>query len=281
MLNEVKLKFNKIPWVLRIIMYFVIVILSFIALELLFLLVGFNNFIVVKIMSYGVMILSCILVVKLLENSSPLKRLGFEKGKVIKKYLFGYLIGAVLIVLSALPIILFFSESVKVSSPIPIMSIIFYFLFFIVQGAGEEVLMRGLIFPIIVKKTRPYIAMLITGGFFAVLHLLNPGVNLISVLNLFMAGLLFGYCVLYFDSLWQVCALHSAWNFIQGNILGFNVSGNSTPTLINVVPEGSDLFTGAEFGVEGSIFSVIVLLVAIIIIHCGCLKKGINIFKKL
>lgn len=280
MLESIDLKFIKIPWVLRIVIYFIAVIALLIISELVLSVFKIESFLVLQLISFTMMSLSCIVVVKLFEKSSPLKRLGFEKGNVVAKYIKGYLIGTALIVFSALPIMLFFSESVELAKPIPFVSLIGYFIFFIFQGAGEEVWFRGLIFPIIVKKTSPIIAMLITSGGFAALHLLNPGVNLISVLNLFLAGIMFGYCVIYFDSLWQACALHSAWNFIQGNILGFKVSGIETPTLVNVTSKGNDIFTGADFGVEGSVFSVIVLIIAIVILQLGCVKKGIKMFSK-
>ncbi len=99
-------------------------------------------------------------------------------------------------------------------------------------------------------------------------------------MNLTLAGIMFSYTVLYFDSLWQACAIHSAWNFIQGNILGFEVSGIEVDSLIKVKTQGSVLFTGGEFGVEGSIFSVVALIIICVILHILCESKGIRILAK-
>ncbi len=185
-----------------------------------------------------------------------------------------------MIVVSALPIMLFFSSRVNIAEPVMIKVIAMNFIFFVVQGASEEVFVRGLIFPMIVKKSRAVTAILSTGLFFAFLHLLNPGISIISVINLALGGVMFGYCVIYFDSLWQACALHSAWNFVQGNVLGFRISGFETDSLIEITSQGNDVFTGGEFGVEGSVFSLVALFLCIVWFHKGCVKKGINIFAK-
>lgn len=283
MFESIIYKNNKIKWGIRVLAYF------FVAFSLLAALIILGAFIVSKFTSKiePVMILQCftiivssVIVVKIFEKSNILDRFGLKNNKIFSKYVLGYSLGTLFIILSALPIILFFSSSFELNNNIKYSSIVFYFLFFIIQGASEEVLVRGLIFPIIAKESRPIYALLITSSFFAILHLLNPGVTTTSVVNLFLAGMMFGYCVLLFDSLWQACALHSAWNFVQGSILGFNVSGTSSSSIFKIVPSGSDIFTGGEFGVEGSIFSVIVLLTVVIIMHVICIKKGKKIFSK-
>lgn len=280
MLNSIEYKFEKLHWLLRVIIYVVAFVVVIIAFELIFAVFGVNEGMTGQLLSFVSMSLSSFTVVLIFEKSKLFKRFGFEKSGVFEKYAKGFLIGALLILLSAAPIMLFFSEKVSIPSPVPVLAVVSFLGFFIIQGASEEVFVRGLIFPVIVKRTSPFVGMLFTSGVFAALHLANPGVNIISVINLFLAGVLFGYCVVYFDSLWQACALHSAWNFIQGNIIGFKVSGIETPSLISATTKGNDLFTGGDFGVEGSLFSVIILVIAIWYFHVGCRKKGIEIFRR-
>ena len=62
--------------------------------------------------------------------------------------------------------------------------------------------------------------------------------------------------------------MHAAWNFAQGNIYGFNVSGvsSSTGTLMSFTSKGTDILTGGAFGPEASIFATVVLLIGIIVL---------------
>ncbi len=282
-LNSISYKSEKMHWIARTLIYFVCALLLAVPFIMAFDFINvitFDNYMVTNLVSVVLLIGTSIIVIKLFEKSDVRSRLGFEKEFALKKYVKGYLIGTLLIVSSALPIILLFTLEYSLVSNIKFGTIALYFLFFIVQGASEEVLVRGLIFPVIAKGSRMIVALIITSALFAILHGLNPGVSIIGVANIFLAGLLFGYCVIYFDSLWQVCALHSAWNFIQGNILGFAVSGNNTPSIFTPEVIGEEVLTGGVFGIEGSIFSVIVLVITVVTLHILCVRKGINVFKK-
>ncbi|MBP3310517.1 MAG: hypothetical protein J6L05_06895, partial [Ruminococcus sp.] len=65
-----------------------------------------------------------------------------------------------------------------------------------------------------------------------------------------------------------VCAIHSVWNFTQGNIYGISVSGSGdAESVFRVASKSSaDILTGGEFGIEGSIFTTLVLAVGIVIV---------------
>ncbi len=291
-ISSIQYRSEKINWVLRCIIYtLVYTILTFgiyvvigVAIGILQL-VGINTTFIETIAvneftSILLIYLITFIVIKIFEKSKILQRLGFKKCDVFKKYAIGFLIGTFLMLISAIPIMLFFTSSIGVSNPIMWLSILTYFIFFIIQGAAEEVMVRGMIFPVIVKESRPITALVVTSLAFGGMHLFNPNFSIIAFINITLAGLLFGYCVLYFDSLWQACALHSAWNFVQGVVLGFEVSGLEMISMLEVETKGSDLLTGGAFGVEGSIFSLVVLTASIIAFHHLCGKKGINVFEK-
>ncbi len=293
MLSSIQYRSEKINWILRCFIYTVVYLLfTFgilvaigVAVAIMQLLGGIELMFVQdmalsQFISVLLIYLITFLVIKIFEKSKILPRLGFEKGDILKKYAVGFLIGTVLMIVSAVPIMLFFTSKVGFANPIPWSGILLYFIFFIIQGAAEEIMVRGMIFPVIVKESRPITALILTSVAFGAMHLLNPSFSIIAFINITLAGLLFGYCVLYFDSLWQACALHSAWNFVQGVVLGFGVSGMQMPSLIVIETEGNELLTGGFFGVEGSIFSLIVLTASIICFHNLCVKKGINIFGK-
>jgi membrane protease YdiL (CAAX protease family) len=89
------------------------------------------------------------------------------------------------------------------------------------------------------------------------------------------AGLLLTVAYMYSRNLWFPIAIHFAWNFVQGNIFGANVSGGGTSqSLLSAKIEGAKWFTGGEFGPEGSIQATIFCLIATIILLILCHKKG-------
>ncbi|KKO50164.1 hypothetical protein VT06_01495 [Arsukibacterium sp. MJ3] len=93
--------------------------------------------------------------------------------------------------------------------------------------------------------------------------------QIISSLDLFIASLLFGLAYIKTQSLALPIGLHIGWNWFQGNILGFNVSGHQANGLLSPVFNDTPLWlTGGEFGPEASIFSVLVGVVALTLLYC-------------
>ena len=72
--------------------------------------------------------------------------------------------------------------------------------------------------------------------------------------------------LLYFkyQSLYAPIGFHWLWNYFQGNILGFGVSGNDVLSVLQLSVEEPDWLSGGKFGLEGSIFTCILLGVAIL-----------------
>jgi len=93
---------------------------------------------------------------------------------------------------------------------------------------------------------------------FAAAHGRNPGLGgpgaWLSLLNLFLAGLLLGLAYVRTRSLALSMGLHLAWNWTQGTLLGFQVSGTASQGLFRPVLQGRpDWLTGGAFGLEGSL----------------------------
>jgi membrane protease YdiL (CAAX protease family) len=100
---------------------------------------------------------------------------------------------------------------------------------------------------------------------FALLHLANPGISLLALLNLTLFGVFMAVYILRTDDIWGACAIHSAWNFAQGNLVGIRVSGTAQlPTVAVMQPLGEQtLFHGGDFGLEGGLIVTFVTLAAI------------------
>ena len=84
----------------------------------------------------------------------------------------------------------------------------------------------------------------------------------------FLFGVFAALYTLYEGGLWGVFSIHSAWNWAQGNLFGFEVSGLEEVgnTAINLMEVGPDMITGGPFGPEGGIAATIVLLTSSVLV---------------
>ena len=151
----------------------------------------------------------------------------------------------------------------------PILFILGLFPFWLLQGGTEEVATRGWLLTRIAARTNLPLAIAISSSLFGILHMGNAGVTFLSVLNIILDGVLAGLFFIYTDSIWLVVAQHGTWNYVQGNLLGFQVSGTGADASIFSFTMGSgpDWLTGGAFGAEGSIITTLVLLVSLVIVY--------------
>lgn len=207
--------------------------------------------------------------VKVIEKRS-FSSIGFNKNNWLKKYSLGFLIG--LAMMSIIVLILFpFGYITVEKNPIQpvgisaIASVLVILLGWIIQGATEEIVTRGWLLNVLSTKYNIGVGLLISSTLFGIMHLTNPNVNYIAVINIILVGLFYGLYVIKTNDLWAVCGMHSAWNFAQGNIFGFKVSGLdvSVGSLIDLNLVGSDFVTGGIFGPEAGITATFILLASI------------------
>jgi len=131
----------------------------------------------------------------------------------------------------------------------------------------EEIIVRGYLLNVLMKLNSKIIALIISSLYFAMLHIFNNNIDVIPLLNIFLAGALLGVPYIFTKNLWFPIAFHFSWNFFQGPVLGFNVSGNINNSLLKHEITGSNIITGGEFGIEGSILTTIILSVTIVILY--------------
>jgi len=140
---------------------------------------------------------------------------------------------------------------------------------FVCVGIYEEMLSRGyqvrnlaegLNFQFFGPRTALVLAYLGTSIIFGLLHASNPNATLISTFNLVIAGLFLGLGYVLTGELAIPIGLHITWNFFQGNVFGFPVSGTTSPaTFIAIQQGGPDLWTGGAFGPEAGIIGLIAI----------------------
>ncbi|NMA75222.1 MAG: CPBP family intramembrane metalloprotease [Bacteroidales bacterium] len=140
------------------------------------------------------------------------------------------------------------------------------FIFFLLVSFSEEIMCRGVIQQLLMDIPIPkFLALVITAGLFTLLHLANPGIGWLPLLNLFLAGLILGLSLLFSRNLWFPISFHLFWNWIQGPLLGYKVSGlTSFVPLIHIHGNAPEWITGGDFGFEGSIVCSVLLLLAFV-----------------
>ena len=108
------------------------------------------------------------------------------------------------------------------------------------------------------NKRKAELKLLSSALVFGLAHWTNPGGTLWSGIAIAIeAGLLLGAAYKWSGTLWHPIGIHWAWNFTQGNIFGFAVSGNEvTDSLLLSRVEGPSWLTGDAFGPEGSVIAV-------------------------
>ena len=138
------------------------------------------------------------------------------------------------------------------------------FCYFAIVAVGEEIMFRGVLFRWLDEKWGFWVAILVSALLFGIIHITNPGGTLWSSIAIAIeAGLLLGAAYKWSGTLWVPIGIHWAWNFSQGNLFGFKVSGQEAgESLLQAQIEGADWLTGGAFGAEASVVAVGVGLLA-------------------
>ncbi len=189
------------------------------------------------------------------------KSLGWTAAGHQREMIVGLALGLIL-VLAGFGILLSLGFLTIDSIQFPIVSILVYFLLFVIVALNEELVMRGYILNNLMQSMNKYIALIVSSLLFMILHLRNPNVSVLGMTNVFLAGLLLGAFYIHHKNLWLPIFLHFSWNFFQGPVLGFEVSGLALDSIISQSITGPDWLTGGEFGYEGSLLANISLLLA-------------------
>lgn len=147
---------------------------------------------------------------------------------------------------------------------------------FVLVGIYEELFSRGyqlrnmaegLNYPGLGPRGAVLAAWGLSSLLFGVLHALNPNAGVVSTLNITLAGLMLGAGYVLTGELAVPIGLHIAWNFFQGSVFGFPVSGLSPPggTFLVTEQAGPGVWTGGLFGPEGGLLVTVATLAGILL----------------
>ena len=145
-----------------------------------------------------------------------------------------------------------------------------------IQSGAEELLTRGYMMGALRERYNVWVGIVVNSLFFGVLHLMNPGITVVSVLEIVLIGFALSLIVYYLDSLWMCIAIHTAWNYTQNILFGLPNSGIvSEKSFLHLEAAKGSVFYDAVFGVEGAITSVIVTALLAVCVYLYARKKNL------
>lgn len=135
----------------------------------------------------------------------------------------------------------------------------------------EELLFRGFLFQRLVAGLGAWPAQLALAALFALAHWGNPGMagatKVWATIDIALAAVTLGLAYLRTRSLALPVGLHLGWNWTQGHLLGFGVSGMDLTGWLHPVFQGRPTWlTGGEFGPEASLMGVVADVVMLALI---------------
>ncbi len=193
--------------------------------------------------------------------------LGWEMKGREKDFVLGLLLGFLLMAVGFVVLCLLGFLTVSKIQFQPLLMLFYVFLCVLVS-VNEELMIRGYLLNNLMGISNKYTALIISSLIFAFMHAMSPNLTAIGFLNIVLAGVLLGIYYIHQVNLWFPLALHFSWNFFQGPIFGFEVSGIALDGLITQeLTKANDWLTGGNFGFEGSILVTIMMILSIVVIH--------------
>ena len=124
----------------------------------------------------------------------------------------------------------------------------------LLAAAFEEMAFRGYGFQRMVDAVGPVVATAVFAGLFGAVHIRNPSVTALALVNTALSGVLLSVAYLKTRGLWLPIGLHWAWNFFMGPVFSLPVSGIRVgPMLLRGELTGAKWLTGGAYGPEGGV----------------------------
>jgi membrane protease YdiL (CAAX protease family) len=161
-----------------------------------------------------------------------------------------------------------------VQSPASVLSgALLALIIFILVGWNEELLSRGYHLQTLASGTNLPFGLIVSSTIFGILHVTNPSATWVSTIGIIIAGLFLGFGYLRTRQLWLPIGLHIGWNFSEGVVFGFPVSGWTGFQITNNSFTGPLLWTGGLFGPEAGLIVVPALILGTVMIYIYTLPK--------
>jgi membrane protease YdiL (CAAX protease family) len=155
-----------------------------------------------------------------------------------------------------------------------ITSVLTFFVIFIIVAWNEELLSRGYHLQTIASGLNLFWGVVISSAVFGLLHLGNPNATWVSAAGIFFAGVYLAFGYIRTKQLWLSMGLHLGWNFFEGVVFGFPVSGLDIYALTRIKVHGPELWTGGAFGPEAGLIVLPSLVVGGFLIYLYTRKRA-------
>ena len=231
----------------------------------------FDTQTITLILYYGyIIVIAVTLLYWILVEKKPLSAMGLTKR--LGSYFVGIGAGVLLLALCVIAITL--TGAIRFRGFFDHADIALILLFvggFMIQGAMEEILCRGLLLHSLKGKVSLPAAIGISTLMFVLPHWSSLFAEetiygVIGIVNMILISLLFCLLTIHYKSIWAACGLHSFWNAILYSVLGLNLSDNdeTATAIFNLQSVGKNILNGGTFGIEASIVTTIVLGLAVV-----------------
>jgi uncharacterized protein len=131
----------------------------------------------------------------------------------------------------------------------------------------EEMVFRGYILNNLMESMNKWAALGVSAVLFTIAHTSNPGITSVAIVNLLLAGLVLGINFIYTRNIWFAICFHFSWNFLQGPVLGYEVSGLPLQGVLQPALHGPWWLTGGSFGLEGSFITTCLFVLTVLLLY--------------
>ena len=138
---------------------------------------------------------------------------------------------------------------------------------FLVVAIGQELFFRGYLQEVIGQHLNIGSGVIISSLLFMGFHFFRyPVHRIVPAVTLFLLGMMLAITREITGGLWTPLGVYFIWNFIQGSILGFPVSGFHIVErpLLDISVSGDHLISGGAYGLMGSVVLAGILVITIV-----------------
>ena len=221
-------------------------------------------FIIILLFSMAIIIGLVIIEARAIEKKK-LRMIGLSSRRFALKYIIGAGVGLLVLFVLLVPTLLTEYDTIRFAQTKPLLLVMLFA--FMVQSAAEELLFRGYLMTAAGRRVGMFWGVVVSSLVFAMLHVMNSGMNMLSVVQVFLLGAFFGFYVIRTNSIWGAFGMHFAWNFAQGLFADLNVSGVGIDYRV-VIFEGVSFEpdTTSFWGSPAELVPVALLLAAIAVV---------------
>ncbi|MFC1550065.1 lysostaphin resistance A-like protein [Candidatus Neomarinimicrobiota bacterium] len=208
--------------------------------------------------------------VKLIEKRTVLE---LSREGIVKETGIGFLISAVLVILTTILIML--KGSISIVSTNTLEYLIHAFLIFGLLAFVEELIFRGIVLRLLEELVGTWLSIVIVASIFGSVHLIHEEATLSSTVAIALQDLILSGAFILTRRIWLCWGIHWGWNFTQDGVLGMpNAGVELLPSWLNTEIFGPTWLTGGTIGIELSVLGTLLnVLVGIFLIKIA-IKKG-------